>query len=118
MDVLHPNCAGLDVHKDTVVACSRRVVVGKVEREVRTFKTTTSDLLELSAWLSELGCADIVMEATGVYWKPVWNILGDGDFALTLANAAHVKNVPLRGGAKTGWAARPMSTTPPGSRIC
>ena len=96
MEVLHPNCVGLDVHKDTVVACSRRVVGGKVEREVRTFKTTTSDLLDLSAWLSECGCTHIVMEATGVYWKPVWNILGDGDFVLMLANAAHVKNVPGR----------------------
>ena len=96
MEVLHPNCAGLDVHKATVVACSRRMVAAKVEREVRTFKTTTSDLLELSAWLAERGCTHIVMEATGVYWKPVWNILGDGDFALTLANAAHVKNVPGR----------------------
>ena len=96
MEVLHPNCAGLDVHKATVVACSRRMVAAKVEREVRTFKTTTGDLLELSAWLAERGCTHIVMEATGVYWKPVWNILGDGDFALTLANAAHVKNVPGR----------------------
>ena len=100
MEVLHPNCAGLDVHKETVVACSRRIASGKVEREVGTFKTTTSDLLDLSAWLADRGCTPIVMEATGVDWKPVWNILGDGDFALTLANAAHVKNVPLRGGAK------------------
>ena len=96
MEVLYPNCAGLDVHKDTVVACWRRVGGGKVEREVRTVKTTTSSLLELSAWLAECGCTHIVMEATGIYWKPVWNILGDGDFVLTLANAAHVKNVPGR----------------------
>ena len=96
MDVLYPNCAGLDVHKDTVVACSRRVLEGKIVREVRTFKTTTSDLLSLSEWLASLGCAHIVMEATGVYWKPVWNIMSDGDFELILANAAHVKNVPGR----------------------
>ena len=96
MEVLYANCAGLDVHKDTVVACSRRVIDGKVIREVRTFKTTTSDLLELSGWLATLGCTHIVMEATGVYWRPVWNILGDGDFELILANAAHVKNVPGR----------------------
>src|SRR5262245_49377851 len=96
MEVLYANCAGLDVHKDTVVACSRRVIDGKVIREVRTFKTTTSDLLELSEWLATLGCTHIVMEATGVYWRPVWNILGDGDFELILANAAHVKNVPGR----------------------
>lgn len=96
MNVLYPNCAGLDVHKETAVACSRNVIAGKVVREVRTFKTTTSDLLALSEWLCSLGCTHIVMEATGVYWKPVWNILSDGDFALTLANAAHVKNVPGR----------------------
>ena len=96
MEVLHPNCAGLDVHKQTVVACRRRVIAGKVVREVRTFKTTTSDLLALSEWLGSLDCTHIVMEATGVYWKPVWNILSDGDFDLTLANAAHVKNVPGR----------------------
>ena len=96
MDILYPNCAGLDIHKDTVVACSRRVGGGKIVREVRTFKTTTSDLLSLSEWLGSLGCTHIVMEATGVYWKPVWNILSDGDFELILANAAHVKNVPGR----------------------
>ena len=96
MDVLYANCAGLDVHKDTVVACSRRVIGGKIVREVRTFKTTTSDLLALSEWLASLDCTRIVMEATGVYWKPVWNILSDGDFELILANAAHVKNVPGR----------------------
>ena len=96
MEVHFSNCAGLDVHKDTVVACSRRVIDGKIVREVRTFKTTTSDLLKLSEWLAGLGCTHIVMEATGVYWKPVWNILSDGDFELMLANAAHVKNVPGR----------------------
>jgi transposase len=65
-------------------------------REVRTFKTTTSDLLTLSEWLGSLGATHIVMEATGVYWKPVWTILSDGDFELILANAAHVKTVPGR----------------------
>lgn len=96
MEVLHANCAGLDVHKDTVVACSRRVLDGKVVREVRTFKTTTSQLLALSEWLASLGCTHIVMEATGVYWRPVWNILSDGDFELMLANAHHVKALPGR----------------------
>jgi transposase len=96
MEVLYPDCAGLDVHKDTVVTCARRVIAGKVTREVRTFKTTTGELLALSEWLSSQGITHIAMEATGVYWKPVWNILSDGDFALTLANAQHVKNVPGR----------------------
>ena len=96
MEVLYPHCAGLDVHKDTVVACVRHTANGTVRREVRTFKTTTKELLALSEWLSGEGCTDIVMEATGVYWKPVWHILSDGDFTLLLANAAHVKNVPGR----------------------
>ena len=97
MDVLYPDCAGLDVHKDTVVACMRhQAAAGTVRREVRTFKTTTKDLLALSAWLAAERCTHVVMEATGVYWKPVWHILSDGDFVLVLANAAHVKNVPGR----------------------
>src|SRR5271166_3645367 len=66
------------------------------KREVRTFKTTTKELLALSEWLAAEKCTHIAMEATGVYWKPVWHILSDGDFALVLANAAHVKNVPGR----------------------
>jgi len=96
MEVLYPHCAGLDVHKDTVVVCVRHMVNGTVSREVRTFKTTTKELLALSEWLATEGCTHIAMEATGVYWKPVWHILNDGDFALVLANAAHVKNVPGR----------------------
>jgi transposase len=96
MEVLYPHCAGLDVHKDTVVACVRHMVDGSVKREVRTFKTTTTELLALSDWLAAEGCTHVAMEATGVYWKPVWHILSDGDFSLVLANAAHVKNVPGR----------------------
>ena len=96
MEVLYPRCAGLDVHKDTVVACLRTMVDGTARREVRTFKTTTKALLELSEWLASEGCTHIAMEATGVYWKPVWHILGDGEFELLLVNAAHVKNVPGR----------------------
>ena len=67
MEVLYFNCAGLDVHKDAVVACSRRMTGSKVESEVRTFATTTSGLLALSEWLSSLGTTHIAMEATGVY---------------------------------------------------
>ena len=63
---------------------------------MRTFKTTTTKLLALSEWLAAEGCTHIAMEATGIYWKPVWHILSDGDFELVLANAAHVKNVPGR----------------------
>ena len=96
MEVLYPHCAGLDVHKNTVVACVRHTVDGTIKREVRSFKTITKELLALSEWLAAEGCTHIAMEATGVYWKPVWHILSDGDFALVLANAAHVKNVPGR----------------------
>jgi transposase len=96
MEVLHPHCAGLDVHKDCVVACVRHMVDGAVKREVRSFQTTTKGLMALSEWLSAEGCTHVVMEATGVYWKPVWHILSDGEFELVLANAAHVKNVPGR----------------------
>jgi transposase len=69
---------------------------GKAVKEVRTFATTTADLISLSVWLAENKCTHIAMEATGVYWKPVWHILSDGDFELLLANAAHIKNVSGR----------------------
>ena len=93
MEVLHPHCAGLDVHKDSVVACVRHMVDGDVKREVRSFKTTTKGLMALSEWLSVEGCTHIVMEATGVYWKPLWNLMEDR-FTLLLANAQHIKAVP------------------------
>jgi transposase len=96
MEVLYPHCAGLDVHKETVVACVRHMSAAKVSTATRTFKTTTRDLMALSDWLLGEGATHIAMEATGVYWKPVWHILSDGEFQLVLANAAHVKNVPGR----------------------
>jgi transposase len=96
MEVLYRRCCGLDVHKETVVACLRIVSGGEIVREVRTFETTTASLIALSEWLAEIGCTHVAMEATGVYWKPVWHILADGEFQLILANASHVKNVPGR----------------------
>ena len=96
MEVLHPRCAGLDVHNDSVVACVRLAEGGHVKRHVETFDTTTSDLERLSAWLAGHGVTHVAMEATGVYWKPVWAVLCEGDFALVLANAHHVKAVPGR----------------------
>ena len=96
MEVLHAHCAGLDIHKETVVACVRHMTGAKVKTEVRTFATMTGTLLDLSAWLATEQITHIAMEATGVYWKPVWHILSDGEFELILANAAHVKNVPGR----------------------
>jgi len=95
MEALYPHCAGLDVHKETVVACVRHME-GQVRTAVKTFSSTTRGLMDLSAWLSEEAVTDVAMEATGVYWKPVWHILSDGEFHLVLANAAHVKNVPGR----------------------
>jgi transposase len=79
-----------------VLACLRLVADGKVTTEVRAFQATTADLLRLSEWLAENDCTHVAMEATGVYWKPVWHILDDGEFVLVLANAARVKNVPGR----------------------
>lgn len=85
----------------------RLATADQVTRETQSFDTTTTGLLSSLAWLREQGCTHVAMEATGVYWKPVWNILSDGDFDLVLANAAHIKNVP---GRKTdvsdaGWIA-------------
>lgn len=96
MDVLYERVAGLDVHKDTVVACVRIMADGKTKRECRTFAATTEQLVELRAWLEECRCTHVAMEATGVYWMPVFRILGEGDFELIVANAAHIKNVPGR----------------------
>jgi transposase len=95
MDLLHARCAGLDVHKDSVVACVRNQH-DRVQHEVRTFGTTTTQLLELARWLTESGCSHAVLESTGVYWKPVWHVLAGAGLALVLANAEHVRNVPGR----------------------
>jgi transposase len=96
MGVLHRHCADLDLHEDSVVACVRQIVNGRVSIGVRTSKTTTRELMALSDWLSVEGGSHIVMEATGVYWKPIWHILSDGEFEMVLANATHVKKVPGR----------------------
>jgi len=96
MEVIYAHCAGLDVHKQTVVACVRIAQPSAAPlQEVRTFETTTSQLLQLSDWLESFGVKQVAMEATGVYWKPVWHVLEEY-FELVLANAAHVKNVPGR----------------------
>jgi transposase len=94
MDVLHERCAGLDVHKDIVVACARSQG-GSVRYATAEFATTTSGLLVLGDWLEEHGCTHVAMEATGVYWKPVWHVL-EGRFELLLVNPAHARNVPGR----------------------
>jgi transposase len=96
MDVIHQRVAGLDVHKASIMACVRTTNGGKVKRECRTFETTTAVLTELLTWLTGCQCTRVAMEATGVFWKPVWNILSDGGFELIVANARHIKNVPGR----------------------
>jgi transposase len=96
MEILHERVAGLDVHKNTVVACVRVVTGGQTARECRTFSTTTDGLEALRVWLSECRCTHVAMEATGVYWTPILRILGDGEFELIVVNAAHFKNVPGR----------------------
>src|SRR5882762_5559325 len=96
MEIMHERVAGLDVHKATIVACVRLGTGRKVTRECRTFDTTTDGLSALLAWLVDCRCSHVAMEATGVYWMPVWKILSDGAFSLIVANAAHIKNVPGR----------------------
>ena len=96
MEVLYPRCAGLDVHAQTVVACVR-VSAGRSTHVCphRTVATTTRGLLELAQWLSDQQVTHVAMEATGVYWKPVWHVLEDA-FMLILANAMHIRNIPGR----------------------
>jgi transposase len=96
MEPLYRCCAGLDVHKDTVVACIRRLNDrGRPHEEVRTFGTMTCHLLALGDWLAECGVTHAAMESTGVYWKPVWHLL-EGRVELMLVNAQHIKQVPGR----------------------
>jgi transposase len=95
MEAIHRCVAGFDVHSATVAVCRRRVVDGKVSKEIRTFGTMTRDLLALSDWLTAEGVTHIAMESTGVFWKPIYNIL-EGQFEILLVNARHIKHVPGR----------------------
>lgn len=95
MEVIHPRCAGLDVHQKTIVACARTAIGDSITHEVKTFGATTRELLALSDWLTAHDCSHVALESTGVYWKPVWHILA-GSFELILANAMHIRNVPGR----------------------
>src|SRR5688572_10289428 len=95
MEVLYPRCAGLDVHQQSVAACARVASGTAIQQEVRTFGTTTGELLALADWLTAHGCTHVAMESTGVYWKPVWHVL-DGQFELILANALQIRSVPGR----------------------
>ena len=99
MDIVYACCAGLDVHKDTIVVCVRRLVTGakrKAASVVRKFRTMTEEILALGDWLAQQGVTQVAMESTGVYWKPIWNLLEGGPFELQLVNAQHIKQVPGR----------------------
>ncbi len=91
MEVIYPHCCGLDIHKKSVVACA----ITPGGKETRTFTTMTRDLLELKKWLLALGVTHVAMESTGVYWKPIYNLL-ENDFTLLVVNAHHIKAVPGR----------------------
>jgi transposase len=95
MDVLYERCCGLDIHKRTVVACLIRPGPNGATKEIRSFGTMTDELLQLADWLAANGVTHVAMESTGVYWKPVWNLL-EGQCELLLVNARHVKAVPGR----------------------
>lgn len=95
MEVLHARCCGLDIHKKGIVACIRIAEGPDMREEIRSFKTMTSDILQLGDWLTEHGVKHVAMEATGVYWKPVWNLL-EAAFELMLVNPAHMRAVPGR----------------------
>jgi transposase len=96
LDAIYERVCGLDVHKKSVVACRRRITSsGRVEKEVATFGTTTAQVLALLEWLKEWDVTHVAMESTGVYWKPIWNLL-EGHVELLLVNARHLKTVPGR----------------------
>lgn len=94
MEPILDSCAGMDVHEKKVDVC---IAHGSLDRspifEIKTFSTMTSDLLKLRDWLKCYGVAAVAMESTGIYWKPIFNIL-EADFDVVLANAQHIKNIP------------------------
>jgi hypothetical protein len=95
MELLYPCCCGLDVHRETVVACVRRQDHRRKRTQVRSCGTNTSEILELHRWLTEEGCTRVAMESTEVFWQPVFNLL-EARFVVILANAQHIKAVPGR----------------------
>jgi len=96
MRIMYERCCGLDIHKASIAACALISEKGKPQEETRRFGTMTADLRELAGWLQQKGIRHVAMESTGVYWKPVWNILEPAGFELLLANAQEVKVVPGR----------------------
>ena len=93
-DVIYRRCCGLDVHKDTIAACVRWTEeTGESHKENRVFGTTTQELEKLAGWMEQHQVRQVAMESTGVYWRPVWNVL-EGRFEIRLANAQHIRNLP------------------------
>jgi transposase len=93
---MYQSCCGLDVHKKVIVACLMRAAEqGQKQKVIRQFSTMTQDLLNLAKWLRDASCTHVAMESTGVYWKPIYNIL-EGQFELIVVNAQHMKTVPGR----------------------
>src|SRR5438034_2943326 len=96
VEVIFRRCAGLDVHKKTVTVCVRILdETGRLQKQTRTFGTTTGELEIMATWFVALEITHVAMESTGVFWKPIYNIL-EGRFELLLCNAQHVKRVPGR----------------------
>jgi transposase len=95
MQVIYHRCCGIDVHKKMIVACLLICTAQGVRKEIQTFSTMLSDLFRLRDWLKAQGCQAVAMESTGVYWKPIWNVL-EGEMELLLCNAQHLKAVPGR----------------------
>src|SRR5215470_3085735 len=96
MEILYERCAGLDVHKKNVKVCV--ITPGprhQPSKEIRTYLTTSQELLQMRDWLHAQGCTHLAMESTGVYWKPIYNVL-EGEFEMLVVNAHHLKTVPGR----------------------
>jgi transposase len=96
MHVVYERCCGIDVHKKFVVAClCILTAAGAIQKEIRTFSTMTADLLRMLEWLKQAGCTHVALESTGVYWKPIHNLL-ETELEVLLINAQHIKAIPGR----------------------
>ncbi len=94
MELVYQRCCGIDIHKKVIVACLIILMAnGQRHKEIRTFRTVTGELLQLLDWLKAAQCTHVAMESTGVYWKPIYNLL-EGHFELLVVNAQHIKAVP------------------------
>jgi hypothetical protein len=95
MQVIYTRCCGIDIHKKIIVACLLIYTAQGVQKEIQTFGTMGQDLYRLRDWLKAKQWQAVAMESTGVFWKPIWNVL-EGEMELLLVNAQHIKAVPGR----------------------